>query len=724
MTDTNAFDPVPVLAQELGLPARGVAAVAGLLDENATVPFIARYRKEVTGGLDEVQIRKIQERTLYLKDLEERRGAVLDAIEEQGKLTDGLRSRILAVKTKSGLEDLYLPYRRKRRTRATLAREKGLEPLALMVLSQPETGDPTRSAEAFVDAEKGIETLEAALQGARDIVAETVAENADVRALVRNTFSREGEVYSEAVPAKTEGPTKFEHYYDFHEAVARIPSHRYLAMRRGEREGVLRVRVAAEEEPILRRIEHTVGVKAGSPFRSQLTLAVEDGFRRLLAPSVGTDVRGDLKVQSDESAVEVFAENLEHLLLAAPLGGKGVLGIDPGIRTGCKCAAVDATGKFLKNITIFPARNSESAGRDLLALTRKYEPSAVAVGNGTGGRETEAFVRRTMSEAGLKDVVVVLVNEAGASVYSASDLAREEFPDLDITVRGAVSIARRLQDPLAELVKIDPKAIGVGQYQHDVHQPLLRRKLDEVVESCVNRVGVEVNTASAPLLSRVAGIGPSLARNIVKHREDRGAFHNRKQLRKVSGLGPRAFEQAAGFLRIRAGDNPLDASAVHPERYDLVATIARDLDLDLQRLVGSPDAADRIPIARYVGGDVGEPTLEDIVAELKKPGRDPRDAFAPPRFREDVTEMGDLEPDMVLEGVVTNVTRFGAFVDVGVHQDGLVHISQLADRYVKDPGDVVKVGDKITVRVLEVDIPRKRISLSAKKGGTRPGRPD
>ena len=724
MTDTNAFDPVPVLAQELGLAARGVAAVAGLLDENATVPFIARYRKEATGGLDEVQIRKIQERTLYLKDLEERRGAVLDAIEEQGKLTDGLRSRILAVKTKSGLEDLYLPYRRKRRTRATLAREKGLEPLALMVLSQPETGDPTRSAEAFVDAEKGIETLEAALQGARDIVAETVAENADVRALVRNTFSREGEVYSEAVPAKTEGPTKFEQYYDFHEAVACIPSHRYLAMRRGEREGVLRVRVAAEEEPILRRIEHTVGVKAGSPFRSQLTLAVEDGFRRLLAPSVGTDVRSDLKVQSDENAVEVFAENLENLLLAPPLGGKGVLGIDPGIRTGCKCAAVDATGKFLKNITIFPARNSESAGRDLLALTRKYEASAVAVGNGTGGRETEAFVRRTLSEAGLEDVFVVLVNEAGASVYSASDLAREEFPDLDITVRGAVSIARRLQDPLAELVKIDPKAIGVGQYQHDVHQPLLRRKLDEVVESCVNRVGVEVNTASAPLLSRVAGIGPSLARNIVKHREDRGAFHNRKQLRKVSGLGPRAFEQAAGFLRIQAGDNPLDASAVHPERYDLVATIARDLDLDLHHLVGSPEAADRIPIARYVGGDVGEPTLEDIVVELKKPGRDPRDAFAPPRFREDVTEMKDLEPDMVLEGVVTNVTRFGAFVDVGVHQDGLVHISQLADRYVKDPGDVVKVGDKITVRVLEVDIPRKRISLSAKKGGARRGRPD
>jgi len=718
MVEITGFDPIPILAKELDLPARGVAAVVELLGGNATVPFIARYRKEVTGGLDEVQIRDIQDRTLYLEELEERRQAILESISDQGKLTGDLENSIRTVSTKSELEDLYLPYKPRRRTRATIAREKGLEPLALTILSQPDSGQPEESAAAFVNPDKGVEDAEAALRGARDIVAETMAENADVRGFVRNGFARSGILHSEAVPKKTQLPTKFEQYYDFHEAVARIPSHRFLAIRRGEREGVLRVKVDIDEEPALRRIERMMGAREGSPFRTHLVSAIEDGYKRLLAPSVETDVRADLKRTSDENAVNVFADNLRNLLLAAPLGGKAVIGIDPGLRTGCKCVALDTTGKFLDHLTIFPTRGEAGAARakvDLLAFCDKHRPAAIAVGNGTGGRETEAFVRRILEEAESKDVFVVQVNESGASVYSASKVAREEFPDLDLTIRGAISIARRLQDPLAELVKIDPKAIGVGQYQHDVHQPLLKRKLDEVVESCVNHVGVDVNTASAPLLSHVAGIRPAMARNVVLHREKHGAFRNRRKLLDVSGLGPRAFEQAAGFLRIHNGSNPLDASAVHPERYELVGTITRDLGLTLEDLVGNPAAADRIQISRYVSGDVGEPTLRDIVSELKKPGRDPRDSFTPPRFREDVTELEDLEVDMVLEGVVTNVTGFGAFVDVGVHQDGLVHISQLADRYVRDPGDVVKVGDRITVRVLEVDVPRKRISLSAKK---------
>ena len=722
MSDTTAFDPVPVVAGELELAQARVAAVAQLLDEHATVPFIARYRKEATGGLDEVQIRQIQERRTYHQEMEERRQTILASIAEQGKLTDALAGRIRGAETKAVLEDLYLPFKPKRRTRATIARERGLEPLATLILAQASDGDPETRAAAFVNPEQGVEDVEAALQGARDIVAETVAENAEVRRVVRETFSRRGVLHTEAAGGAPDEPGKFDQYHDFREEVAHIPSHRFLAIRRGEREGALRVRLEVEEEPLVQRIQNLVRLSATSPWRAELVAAVEDGYHRLVAPAVENDVRADLKLVADENAVDVFAENLRHLLLAAPLGARRIIGIDPGFRTGCKCAAVDATGKFLDHITIYPTRGDEARGRaaeELLRFVKRHEPAAVAVGNGTGGRETETFARRVLKEAGLTAIFVVQVNEAGASVYSASDLAREEFPDLDLTIRGAISIARRLQDPLAELVKIDPKSIGVGQYQHDVHQPLLKRKLSDVVEDCVNHVGVEVNTASSPLLAHVAGIGPRVARNIVDHRETNGAFQKRRQLLKVSGLGPRAFEQAAGFLRIREGAHPLDASAVHPERYALVEQMARDLGVALPRLVGDPAGADRIDLTRYVGGDVGLPTLQDIVAELKKPGRDPRKSFEPPRFRDDVTEMEHLKEGMVLEGVVTNVTRFGAFVDVGVHQDGLVHISELADRYVTDPGEVVKVGDRLQVRVMQIDLARKRIALSARK---KPGK--
>jgi uncharacterized protein len=686
MSEQQPFDPIPLLAAELKLPKDGVSAVLGLFSEGATVPFIARYRKEATGDLDEVQIRAIQERHGYLKDLHERRETILESIASQSKLTDELRAKILACETKTALEDLYLPFRPKRRTRATIAREKGLE------------------------------DVDAALAGARDIVAERVVEDADVRKVVRDLFAGEGVLRSEMAPDKKGQRTKFEQYYDFAEPVRNIPSHRFLAVRRGEREDVLRTSITVDVETTLAKMQRRVGLKA-SPWEEQLRQAIEDGFRRLLAPSVENDVRADLKLSSDREAVGVFASNLRNLLLAAPLGDKPVIGIDPGLRTGCKCAAVNGTGKYLDTVTVYPSRGAEGeakAAKGLLAFVRRHDPVAVAVGNGTAGRETEAFTRRVLQENGLERVIVVLVSESGASIYSASDIAREEFPDLDITVRGAVSIARRLQDPLAELVKLDPKSIGVGQYQHDVNQNLLKRKLDDVVESCVNHVGVQLNTASAPLLAHVAGIGASTAKKIVSHREAHGAFSTRPQLLKVSGIGPRTFEQAAGFLRISDGEHPLDASAVHHERYPLVERIARDMQVGVADLVGDAKLADRIDIQRYVDDSVGEPTLRDIVGELRKPGRDPREEFEPPKFRDDVTSLDDLDQGMTLEGVVTNVTHFGAFVDVGVKQDGLVHISQLADRFVKDPNEVVKVGDKVQVRVLEVDTERKRISLTCR----------
>jgi len=558
----------------------------------------------------------------------------------------------------------------------------------------------------------------AALAGARDIVSEQVAEETKVRARTRRVFQRVAGLVSRKARKAPEGRTRFEDWYTWREPIRSVPSHRYLAMRRGEAEGVLSLSIALsdrEQAKLLADVLRTLRHDRRSPFAGELESAVRESFKRLLFPSLETELHGALKEWADADAIEVFAENLRHLLLAAPFGERPVLGIDPGLRTGCKCAAVDATGRFLEAVTIYThTREAGRAARELLTLVRRHGPHAIAVGNGTAGRETEAFVRRALKDAGLAEILVVLVNEAGASVYSASDVAREEFPDLDLTVRGAISIARRLADPLAELVKVDPKSIGVGQYQHDVDQRRLAARLDAVVESVVNEVGVALNTASASLLRYVAGIGPRLAAAIVAHRDAGGPFETRRDLLAVKGLGPRAFEQSAGFLRIRGGGHPLDASAVHPERYALVARMAKDLGAPLSKLVGDARLVEGIDPAGYVGDDVGEPTLRDILSELAKPGRDPREAFEAPTFRDDVNGLEDLEPGMSLEGVVTNVTHFGAFVDVGVHQDGLVHISQLADRFVRDPSEVVHVGQRLGVRVLEVDLQRKRISLSAK----------
>ena len=710
------FDPAPRIAEELRLPAAGVRAVARLLAEGATVPFIARYRKEQTGGLDEVAIRAIEDKRDYIVELEDRRRTILNAIEEQGKLTPELRRAVEACRAKTDLEDLYLPYKAKRRTRAMMARERGLEPLAKRILAQPSSGDPRREAAPFVDPAKEVPDVEAALAGARDIASEIVAERADVRSLVRARFDREGIVECAAVAAKTKVPTKFEAYYDFAERAKTIPSHRFLAILRGEEEGILRVKIRVDDDALAFEIAGRVGWRRGGPFAGELQAAVVDATKRLLMPSIESEMRADLKEASDVEAVKIFAENVSKLLLAPPLGRRTVLGIDPGQRTGCKCVVVDDTGKLLTHALIQlvgGAAALEQAKKTLSELVGKYRPFAVAVGNGTHGRETADFSREVLKAVG-SDALVVLVSESGASVYSASDVAREEFPDLDLTVRGAISIARRLQDPLAELVKIDPKAIGVGQYQHDVRPALLLRKLDEVVESCVNAVGVELNTASAPLLSRVAGVGPALAKKIVAHREKVGAFRARRDLLEVAGLGPKAFEQAAGFVRIRGAQNPLDASAVHPERYSLVERIAKDAGVDVRALVGNENLAAKIPWASYASGDVGLPTLEDIRREVAKPGRDPRDTFEAPTFRDDVRKIEDVKPGMELEGSVTNVTAFGAFVDLGVHQDGLVHVSQLSDRFVKDPHAVVRVGDRIKVRVLEVDLARKRIALTAK----------
>ena len=691
--DLTAQKVLPRLSAELGIPGGQIAAVAKLLGEGNTIPFIARYRKEVHGNLDEVQISKIQERLGYYAELEDRRATILKTIEEQGKLTDELRAKIEACMQKNALEDLYQPYKPKRRTRAMIAKEKGLEPLADKIWDHAP-----------------YEGTDEELQGARDILAERIADLADVRGLVRDAFAKKAVVTSEVVTPKPAEPTKYEQYYDFQEPIAEIPSHRFLAIRRGQKEGVLWVRLVVDKAPLVARIAEIVG--AGDD--ANLHLAVEDAYKRLLAPSCEIDVNVEKKLEADRQAVEVFAENLRHLLLAAPLGEKKVLAIGPGIRTGCKVAMLDATGKFLVNTVIYPMQRTAEAQETLAKIVEHFHPEAVAVGNGTAGRETEAFVRDVLKLIGAKDAMVVSVSESGASVYSASETARAEFPDLDLTVRGAISIGRRLQDPLAELVKIEPKAIGVGQYQHDVHQPLLEAKLDEVVVSCVNRVGVELNTASAPLLTRVSGVGPSLAKRIVAWRDENGAFKSRRDLLKVTGLGAKAFEQCAGFLRIRGAANPLDASAVHPERYALVETMAADLGVGVGELVGNAQLADKIDVRRYITNDVGEPTLKDIVSELKKPGRDPRAVFEKPAFRDDVTTIDDVQEGMTLEGIVTNVAAFGAFVDIGVHQDGLVHVSELADRFIRDPNEVVKVGDKIKVKVIGVDKARQRISLSAR----------
>ena len=725
-TQKPAFDPIPIIAQELSLLPRNVGSVAELLASGATVPFIARYRKEATGGMDEVQIRTIEERRAYLLEMDERRQTIIGEINKQGKLTPELERRIRGCQTKAELEDLYLPFKPKRRTRGSIAQEKGLLPLADRIWSQPLEGQPRAEAEKFVDPAKGVLDVDAALSGARDICAERAAENADARKLVREAISSRGVIRTQKTKEHEAAVTKFDMYAQFEEPISKIPSHRFLAIRRGEKEGFLKVDLELSET-LAPQVGYIVGVKASSPWARELQAAVADAYERLILSGARIDLRVELKLNSDRGAIQVFAQNLQELLLAAPYGGRRVLGVDPGQRTGCKCAVVSETGAVLEHDVLYLVQGDEATGRAKLVLARlvkQHQVAAVAVGNGTHGRETEAFVRETLAEQGLKDVIVVSVSEAGASVYSASDVAREEFPELDLTVRGAISIARRLQDPLAELVKVDPKSIGVGQYQHDVHQPLLAKKLDEVVESCVNLVGVELNTASAPLLSRVAGVGPTLAKRIVEHRTLTGRFGSRKALLDVAGLGPRTFEQAAGFLRVRGGLHPLDASAVHPERYPLVEQMAKDLNVPVASLIGNAEAIARINPERYFAGEVGAYTVSDILEELKKPGRDPRSTFEPPRFRDDVRTLEDLKPGMTLEGVVTNVTAFGAFVDIGVHQDGLVHVSKLSDRFVKDPSEVAHVGDRLQVRVLEVDLARKRISLSARKDDEiRPQKP-
>ena len=697
------------MVAEVGASARQIAAVEKLLSEGCTVPFIARYRKEAHGNLDEVAIGKIQERLAYYGELASRKETILKSIDEQGKLTDDLRDKIAACWQKSALEDLYQPYKPKRRTRAQVAKEKGFEPLADSIWS------------GTVPADTAAEDL----QYARDILAERVADMADVRGLVRQAFATKSVVKSEVASPKPTEPTKYEQYYDFSEPITTIPSHRYLAIRRGQKEGVLWVKLTLDSAPVIERMMEIVEAAPGAAFKKsaaakeQVQLAAEDAYKRLLAPSCEIDVTVEKKMEADRAAVEVFAENLRHLLLASPLGEKAVLAIDPGIRTGCKLAMLSATGKYLGKTVIFPMQKPTEAAAAIQLIATKFHPQAIAIGNGTAGRETEAFIRKTLKDIGRTDIIVVSVSESGASVYSASEIARKEFPDLDLTVRGAISIGRRLQDPLAELVKVDPKAIGVGQYQHDVHQPLLGAKLDEVVVSCVNGVGVELNTASAPLLERVSGINSSLAKSIVEWRDLNGAFKSREELHKVKGLGDKAFEQCAGFLRIRGAANPLDSSAVHPERYELVSRMASDAGLSVRDLVGNSTAAKKIDIKKYVTADVGEPTLKDILAELIRPGRDPRATFEPPKFREDVTKIEDVKEGMKLEGVVTNVTAFGAFVDIGVHQDGLIHVSELSDNFVSDPASVVKAGDRLNVTVIGVDRVRGRISLSAKsKPGT------
>ncbi|MBS4166414.1 Uncharacterized protein NEOC65_001500 [Neochlamydia sp. AcF65] len=707
------------LVAELALPAESIQAVIKLLTEGNTIPFISRYRKEVTGNLDEVQIRAIQERYNYLLELEERKKSIIESVELQGKMTDSLKIQIQNCFSKAILEDLYLPYKLKKRTKAALAKEKGLEPFALRIMEQPIAGHPLEEATAYIDAKKGVSSIEEVLAGALDIVADSIATTPKVRAYVRECFENEGVVVSRVVEGKESAASKYEVYYAFQEKVSKIPSHRYLAIRRGEKEEILNFHIEVPEENLQNTIKSIIKYNSRSPFAELLEKGAIQAFKRYLLPSVETEIKVQLKMQSDRTAIEVFAENLRHRLLDAPLGPQVVIGIDPGFRTGCKCVVIDKTGKFIDYKTIYPFQSTtakEQAREILLQMINTYPPYAIGVGNGTAGRETEAFVQEVLTKGNLSKIILLAVNEAGASVYSASDIAREEFPELDVTIRGAISIARRLQDPLAELVKVDPQAIGVGQYQHDVNQPLLKDKLHEVVESCVNHVGVELNTASAALLSYVAGIGPQMALKIVKHREAQGPFKGRKDLKNVPGFGARTFEQSAGFLRVRAGEHPLDGSAVHPERYEVVEHIAKDIGVPLNALIGNENYIHKIEIKRYISGSLGEPTLKDIIAELQKPGRDPRETFEKLQFRHDVKTIQDLKNGMILEGIVTNVAAFGVFIDIGVHQDGFIHISELADRYVRDPSEVVHVGKRLKVRVLAVEVDRKRISLTARTG--------
>lgn len=707
-----------LLAQELSLKPFQVENALELFAEGATVPFVARYRKERTGELNEIQLRDLADRHAYLTELEERKQTVLKAIADQGKLTDDLQAQITNCLSKTELEDLYLPYRPKRRTRATIAREKGLEPLAQWIeaLNQPNApqADLTAEAAKYVDAEKGVKTAQEALQGASDILAEAVADRAELRSHLRQFFLNSGSFESRIKADFPEGSTKYEMYRSYASRVSSIQPHNLLALLRGESEDVLTLALTFDEDEVQHYLEREVIRTKAKPVREFYQAMLRDAFARLMKNSLTSEVTAEKKQWADIESIKTFEANLRELLLAAPAGMKPTLAIDPGFRTGCKVAVIDQTGKFLEYQTIFPHTGEgqrEKAGRSLAGLIQKYKIDLIAIGNGTASRETDTFVNEVVKALDHKPVKVI-VNESGASIYSASEVAIAEFPDLDLTVRGAVSIGRRLQDPLAELVKIDPKSIGVGQYQHDVDQKLLKKKLDETVESCVNYVGVDLNTASKELLSYVSGISSAVANNIVQYRNQNGAFKSRRELLKVPKLGPKAFEQAAGFLRIRDGKNPLDNTAVHPESYGVVEAIAKDLSIPPAQITKAGERLKNLSLKRYVTETIGEPTLRDILSELEKPGRDPRAQFTYATFRDDIQEMRDLKVGMTLEGVITNVANFGAFVDIGVHQDGLIHVSQLADRFVKDPKEVVKVGQIVTVRVLEVNESLKRISLS------------
>lgn len=699
------------IASELKVAEKQVTATIDLLDEGATVPFISRYRKELTGSLDEVQVATIRDRMQQLRDLDKRREAILKSMTDLGKLTPELEKQINEAETISLLEDIYLPYKPKRKTRASMAKEKGLEPLALQIFEQ-NGFDLEAAADKFIDTEKGVNSFDEALAGARDIIAEMISENAEARTKMRHYFQEKAEFKAEVIKGKEEEGIKYKDYFEWNEPVKTAASHRVLAMRRGEKELILRLDALPPQEDAIAILENQF-VTANNAASKQVQQALEDGYKRLLEPAMETELRVLTKQKADEEAIRVFAENARQLLLAAPMGQKNVLAIDPGFRTGCKVVCLDKQGQLLENTAIYPHTgqgNVKNAEFTIEELCKKYDVEAIAIGNGTAGRETESFVRNL----NLPNVTIVMVNESGASIYSASEVAREEFPTQDITVRGAVSIGRRLMDPLAELVKIDPKSIGVGQYQHDVDQNKLQQSLDDTVISAVNAVGVELNTASKQILAYVSGLGPTLAQNIVDYRNTNGAFKNRESLKKVPRLGDKAYEQAAGFLRIRNAENVLDTSGVHPERYAVVDKMAKDLGTTVSALMKDTQLQKQIKPQQYVTSEIGLPTLTDILKELAKPGRDPREQFEAFSFTDGVNAISDLRIGMKLPGIVTNITNFGAFVDIGVHQDGLVHTSQLANRFIANPNDVVKVHQKVEVTVMEVDEARKRISLSMK----------
>jgi len=708
---------ISIIANELKIKTLQVKSTASLLEEGATVPFISRYRKEATGSLDEVAVAAIRDRLEQLDELDKRRDAIFMSLEERGLLSEELKEKIERAGSVTVLEDVYLPFRPKRRTRATIAKEKGLGPLAAIIFKQEEM-DIEVAAAPFIDAEKGVYKREEALAGARDIIAEWVSEDQRARESMRELYWAKGVIRSKIISGKEEEGTKFKDYYEWEEPVSKAPAHRILAIRRGESEGFLIHRVLPPEDEALSLLE-SIFVKDGGKASEQVKMAVHDGYKRLLCFSMEGEIRLAVKKRADEEAIRVFVENLRQLLLAPPLGRKNVLAVDPGFRTGCKVVCLDRQGKLLHNDTIFPHfgdRGAAEAAGKVRELCGRFGIEAIAIGNGTAGRETESFIKGLGFTGEIK---VVVVNESGASIYSASDAAREEFPDYDVTVRGSVSIGRRLMDPLAELVKIDAKSIGVGQYQHDVDQTALKKSLDDVVISCVNGVGVEVNTASRELLTYVSGLGPKLAKGIVEYRNEHGPFMSREELKKIPRLGPKAFEQAAGFLRIQDGANPLDRSAVHPESYHIIYDMARDIGCGAGDLMRDGDLRRKIDLSLYVTDKAGMPTLNDIMAEIAKPGRDPRQQFEDFEFSPGITKIEDVNPGMKLPGVVTNITAFGVFVDIGVHQDGLIHISELSDRFVRNPAEVLKVHQKVTVNVLDVDLRRKRIALSMKRGQSK-----